>query len=287
MHRGPLGVENVALVHTDRAKVVEVYERLGFRLTPPGRYAVGHDAEWPVGLANHHALFRRGGYWELITIGDPELGGLGYEQLLDRRGVHLAKTTLRLSDVDAEVERLRSADVAVGDPIPIRRSLDVDGRTVHVDMKLVGYPPEWNAWLHSSLVHEDRDANYVPELLDHPNGVLAIEGVVVATADRLPTIERLSRFTGVEPNDDDVFELPDGTRIEVWPTGPADERFPLPASPATETLRAVIFSVESVDRLDAFLAEREVERRRVDGSIVVPASEAEGAHLVFEAWSRS
>ncbi|MEM9040709.1 MAG: VOC family protein [Actinomycetota bacterium] len=280
----PEGIENVALVHTDRQRALHAYERLGFTMTPQGRYLLGGAGGIELGLANHHALFRHGGYWEIITVGDGEKLDVGYGALLDRHGVHLAKVTLRLPDAPGEVERLREIGVEASGPVAMRRSLDVAGRTVDVDMELLSYPDHWDAWLHSSLIHADRSINYVPELLDHANGTEAIEGVIIATGDVDATCARLTDFSAAAPlwsDDSAVVRLPDGTRFEVWPTDAADERYPVRWSDQPESLRAVIFSVPSIEELRGFFDARGVAHGGTE-VVEVDPSEAEGVHLVFE-----
>ncbi|MEL6892301.1 MAG: VOC family protein [Actinomycetota bacterium] len=285
----PIGIENVAMVHHDRVGALASFERLGFTMTPTGRYLLGGDGGLELGLANHHALFPRGGYWEIITIGDVDRFDVGYGALIERHGVHLAKVTLRLDDPAAEVARLRSVGVEVGDPVAMRRSLDVNGRTIDVDMHLVAYPDSWDTWLHSSLTHADRATNYVPELLDHPNGAVAIEGVVVSSSDVAAAIDRLEQFTGSSADTTDtgtVVHLADGTRFEVWPTDVADDVLPVAWADGVERLRAMILSTESLEDSAAWITERGVGLQRNGDQFTVPAAEAEGVHLLFEPWTR-
>lgn len=279
----PRGVENVAMVHTDRARAHATFERLGFTLTPQGAYLLGGDGGVPVGLANHHALFPDGGYWEIITI-DPEAGtDLGYAALIERHGTHLGKVTLRLDDATAEIDRLVSLGVEAAGPIPIRRSVESTGGVVDIDMELVAYPAAWDTWLHSSLTHADRDLNYIPEYLHHPNGVRSITGVVVSSDDLDRTGERLEQYTGAPSAsiDDDhrTVTLPDHTRFELWSTAAADREFPVTWSSSPESLRAVIFGVESLDATEEYLITRGATTRTVASGLSV---EAEGVHLVFE-----
>lgn len=288
----PLGVENVAMVHADRARASTTFERLGFRLTPEGRYRLGGaEPRLPVGLCSRHALFSRGGYWEIVTVEHTDRTNLGYDELLARRGSHLAKLTLRLADPAAEAARLKALGVAVGGPVGIRRSLELTGgRTVNVDMQLLVYPPEWTeAWLHSSLVHLERDCNYIPELLEHPNGVLAIEGVIVSAPDVAKSLDRLTAFGGrsPEPGDPPTFRFGDGTRIEVWDEPSADAQLPVTTPGGNERLHAVAFSVESLDALGAYLDGQGVPYAVRDGQLAVAGSEAEGVNLLFEPWHRS
>ncbi|MEM1332920.1 MAG: VOC family protein, partial [Actinomycetota bacterium] len=270
---GPLGVENVAMVHHDREQAVATFERLGFTLTPRGRYLLGGEGGLELGLDNHHALFPRGGYWEVITIGDDTKFDVGYGALLERRGSHLAKVTVRFDDATTEAARLRALGVDVQDAVRMRRSLEVADRTIDVDMDLLAYPAAWDAWLHSSLRHDDRGTNYVPELLTHPNGAQAIDGVVVSTPSMGETLDRLRAFTGGSPTSaahGATFVLPDGSRCEVWDHAAAARTFPVAWDDGAECLRALIVAVEAVDQTASFLDAAGVNATITDPTTIDP-----------------
>jgi len=166
------GLDHVGVVGPDLDALAATFAAFGFRLTPQAAHAGGRTG-------NRCAMLRSGGYLELMAV----LPG-GHSATLERFLAHHAGAhtlALETPDAAATVARLRGAGVAVSDPIATeRRAEAADPASPLLRFEIVMPPdrPEGRLLL---VQHRNRSDLWETRFLDHPNGAIALEEVVVLT----------------------------------------------------------------------------------------------------------
>lgn len=226
-------LDHVGVVGSDLDALADAFARCGFRLSPYAAHAGGRTG-------NRCALFRQG-YLELMAV---RAGG--QSATLDRFLAHHAGAhtlALETGDAAATVARLRAAGLAVPDPIASERGTD-DGDPASPRVRFeVVMPPDRPEGRLLLVRHHTRAALWQERLLEHPNGVIALEEVVAVTASPAALAATWSVLAGWPAVPDPVggyaLPLPQG-RIRMLSSATAlcgDQ--PLPPAPclAAVTLR--------------------------------------------------
>ncbi len=193
-----MDLDHVAVVVADLERGRAAFARLGFRLTPRSSHRGpvppdGAVADW--GSGNHCAMFRQG-YFEVLGITDPG----GYKPHLDRRlarheGLHLI--AFGTADAQAEVAALRARGVAIEAPVSLGRDVPYGAGTRPGSFLIASFDPD--AFPEADFIvieQETRAVLWQPALMDHPNGTVALDRAVVASADPAATIARLRPLLG-------------------------------------------------------------------------------------------
>jgi len=179
------------------------WERLGFRLSPLSRQRgrlPGRDEESPWATANRCAIFQQG-YLELIGVVDDHAFN-PWARFLERfEGLHLL--ALRVPSADAAWPALSSHPALatlLDAPVQRARKLDVDGREQTMGFRNIfsrdAHCPEGRYIL---IEHQTPAYLWQTRYLSHPNGALALDGVVLC-AERDPSLEaRLGGLTASAP----------------------------------------------------------------------------------------
>lgn len=262
-----MDLDHVAVVVADLDRGQAAFSRLGFRLTPRsshrGPVPGAGVADW--GSGNHCAMFRQG-YFEVLGITDPD----GFKPHLDRRlsqyeGLHLI--AFGTADVEAEVAGLRARDVAVAPPQRIGRAVPFGEGTRPGSFRIATLDPD--AYPEADFLvieHETRPVLWQPSLLDHPNGVVALERATVAVADPPATLARLRPVLGEDRAG--CFALRPGT-LEILGAGALAERLPGCTPPGPPPCGvAVTFGVQDLDATHRWLRGAGVETVADTGSLL-------------------
>lgn len=280
-----LCLDHVGVVVADLDAAQRAYERLGFRLTPrsphEGRLAPGGPVEtW--GSGNHCAMFHRG-YLELLGITDP---ARPHEHLKERLARYQGLQLVALGCADAEAVRTRWAK-AKPDVRPVaevgRAVPQGSGGTRPAGFRIVYLDDYFPEAMLFAIQHTAPDALWQPVLLDQPNGVTALRGATIVTADVRATARRLSGL-GL-----DGAESGGGWRVPLAMDGwidliaPADvaARFPGETPPAVPSAIATAYEAEDIDATARHLEAAGVAMQPGDGCIRVPAKEAGGCVIEF------
>ncbi len=263
--------------HMDEAQAV--FGRLGFTLTPRGYHTLGS--------MNHLAIFGTD-YLELIGA------QAGNEERADILGWPMGLNGLVFGTEDSAglYAALREAGVPVREPIEFSRPVELsDGRSRDAVFRTVRLPHEavpGNAGRLYFCQHFTRDLVWRDEWRRHANGAVGVERTISSARDPKamgalyrqmfgPAAVRtitggvsltvgMSRFDVVTP---DVLEEALGTALAE-----PDER--------SDRMAVLVFKAHSLAGAEAALRAGTIEGVREGlGGLVVPASSACGATLVF------
>jgi hypothetical protein len=257
-----IGLDHTVHAVTDLEVAKANWQRLGFTLTPRGRH-IG----WATG--NYCIMFARN-YHELLGIAEPG----GY--------------TAGVDDAKAAVQELKASGLNPSEPQDLKRELELPEGTVLPAFSLVHLPPEVTPELSMFLCqHLTPDLLRKPEWLLHPNGAQQIVSVIVA-ADNPPALElsyealvgagaavRTDRMVAVRAAKETVlFVTPDDL----------DTLFPDIGHPARPTpyVAGLRFRVHSTEAAALYFKAAGIDHARsLDGTVLVPASVADGIFLEF------
>ncbi len=167
-------------------------EACGFRLTPFTIQTNREDDKTvPSGTGNRCAMLREG-YIELLTAtSDTPLAAQLRERVADHPGIHLA--AFSTADAAAEHRRLGEAGFPTLPLVDMRRPVGDDFARFSIARVAHGTMPEGRAQF---LTHHTEPLVWLPDILDHPNGAEALDGLWIAAGDPAEVTARYARFTG-------------------------------------------------------------------------------------------
>ena len=148
-----------------------LFTALGFQLTPLGRHSLG---------SINHLVMTPGAYLELVGVPDE---GPQRRDVLDSP-FGLNGLVLATDDADATFTELAAAGLPAGRPDAFSRPVTIGGRTEPAMFRTVRLPTDTFA---AGRVYHCQ--HLTPELVwhepwtHHPNGLLAIDGIRVASSD--------------------------------------------------------------------------------------------------------
>ena len=211
-----MNLDHVGIVGRDLSEIASAFEAIGFHLTPLARHAGGRTA-------NRCIMLRDGGYLELLSTIDN-----GVSATLDRflarfAGAHIL--ALRIDDEQAVLRRLRLAFGTVPDVSNTDRAVDdteSDGRRARFSLITMPDPPEGRVHL---IRHETPEALWQQRFLQHPNGAVALDEVILMAPEPATTAAWYSRLAGqaVIPDPAGGYALPlSRSRVRILPARALD-----------------------------------------------------------------
>ncbi|MDB5650407.1 MAG: glyoxalase [Hyphomicrobiales bacterium] len=289
----PRAIDHVVHASRDLAAQADFYTRLGFTL--------GTRNQHPWGTENHIVQFP-GHFIELISKGpgfktpadlDPHtfsFAGFISSELEHGEGLSL----LALQTQDAPTTRAEFKAAGIGDFEPFhfeRKGKRADGAESHVAFTL--------AFARSPLIphigfftcqHHRPEDFYAPALQQHPNGAVAVAGVVIVAENPAAHAEFMSALTGQR----EMLATSMGIDIEVAVEQsieiltPVAFRYRFGEAALGEGLgepRMAVcrIAVRDIALMADMIEESGVTFARVGNRLVVPPSAAFGAALAFEA----
>lgn len=191
--------DHVAHSVTGLDRASDRLRQLGFTLTPRSRQlAPGSDGNLAeTGMANHCIMLRRG-YLEISgALFDGSAAVVGFRQQLNRHvGLHLI--AFGSPNPPAQVERLNSVGFSPASPMNYQRMVETEAGEELARFTLATSPRDLMPEARMIMVrHETPHLLWQRRWLDHANGALALEDVVLVVTDPEVSAERLGRFTGV------------------------------------------------------------------------------------------
>lgn len=183
---GASELDHVGVVGRDVRALAGEFARLGFALTPLARHEGGRTG-------NRNIMLRQG-YIELLSVVDG-----GHSATLDRflaryAGIHIL--AFAIDDPAAAVARLQRAGFVDAAISRTERAIDdanPGGGRARFAMVTTPDIPEGRVHL---IHHESRDALWQQRFLQHPNHAVALEEVLIVSADPATTAFRLSLRAG-------------------------------------------------------------------------------------------
>lgn len=281
MDSGLAGIDHVVIAVRDLDRARIGWTRLGFALTPRGRH-LGQ------GTANYCIMFGRD-YLELLGFVEPDEYRHRLEAFLARREGPMSLAFAPSESSAAARDALAARGLGAGEPRALGRQLELPEGTVVPRFSLLDLPAEATPGLDCFVCgHLTPELIRRPEWLDHPNGAAGLRAVHVLVDDTAPLLPAYDRLLGIHEvtTTDAVASLRIGAQRIVFatlddfatmhPEIAIGDDFPLPGIAAIELATA--------DReLTAdYLAQWQVPFDEMpDGSVAVPAVEANGTVLFF------
>ena len=289
-----LALDHVGIAARDLTPLATAFERLGFTLSPTAQQSGRRTPDGPVepyGTGNRCAFLRHG-YIELIAILDPARFDNGLGAWLSRyAGAHII--ALAIGDEAANLERLRRGGLPIPGTAYLERPVEPSGPVARFARLPLPDAPEGRLQL---IRHLTPELVWQDRWMEHANGAVALESVVLAAAEPAETAARLSRLAGLPVRPDPLggfrLTLPGAagaagprspamaTTLRILPPAAVPNLFPGMEAPALPSI--VGMAVATADRAAA--ARRVLAGLPVveapDGPMVPPHL-AGGAALVF------
>jgi hypothetical protein len=197
---GEIVLDHVAHFLPDMTAAEEALDRLGFAPTPVSHQMHRTEPGGPLvsaGTANRTAMLRRGYLEFLATTGDTPNAAKLRAAMARYTGVHLV--CFGTAEAAATQARLVAAGFDPPPAVALQREVArADGTTILARFAVMRAAPDRMPEGRVQFVeHLAPEAIWQPRYLAHPNGALALAGVVLAVEDRTDALARWQRFTGL------------------------------------------------------------------------------------------
>lgn len=276
------GIDHTIIGVADLEAARSGWQRLGFTLTPRGRH-IG----W--GTANYCIMFPDD-YVELLGIVDSSQFVNGLDRFLER-GEGFLGLAFAGNDMDAVRRELAAREVGAAAPQDLSRVLELPGGDVEPAFKLVfpneGATPDLSAFI---VQHLTPELIRQPDWLRHPNGATGLWSITVVTEKPLAHREAYDRLFGpgaVIVTDATLVVRVGGHRVAFVAPDDVEMMHPegrLPDDAHLPFGLAMTFRTADCAATSGYLAQAGVAHRQLaDGTVAVPATEANGVLLEFRA----
>jgi hypothetical protein len=173
--------------------------KLGFTLTPlTAQQNRTPEGLVPAGMANRCIMLRQG-YVEFLTaVSDTELARRFRAAVARHTGLHLV--AMSVGDAEAAHARLEAQGFKPEPPIHLTRPVEsADGRPLEARFSVLRVPPDvMPEGRIQLLVHQTESAVWQERWLDHANGIVSLEAVLIAVRDPEEAAQRFGRFVARE-----------------------------------------------------------------------------------------
>jgi len=206
------GIDHLVIRVRDLDRARETFGRLGFKLTPPGRHT-------GLGTANHTAVFSDRTYLEFLAVERPDPAS-PFEVLADaNEGPRVLG--LRTADARALHHRLLEAGLNPGTPVSFDRPVELPEGEGEARFTAMSLPSEMTPGV-MGFAYEQHTPDHVwlPDYLEHENGVVGIAAVMIAAPDPEETAAGWSRTLGspIAPIADGAVSVATGGAVIVIAT---------------------------------------------------------------------
>ncbi len=173
--------------------------RLGFRLTPYTEHSLTIDPDLPPqpsGTANRCIMLRESYIEVLSAVGDAPMARQLRDAIARYTGLHL----LAFTAADAAAEHARLSDLGFALQPLVHLSRAAEGESLRFSVVRLDPGQAMKEGRIQFLTHETPDLLWRKELLLHPNRVVAMREVVLASADPDEAALRFGRYLGRPAN---------------------------------------------------------------------------------------
>ena len=285
------GLDHVGIAAASLDPLAAQFAALGLTLTPVARHSGRRTPDGPVvpfGTGNRCVMLRRG-YLELIAIVDPGSFSNTLDRFLARyAGIHIL--ALRVSDAEANLARLQAAHLAPPGIAYLERPVDdadPNGPKACFARLPIPDPPSGTPEGRLQLIqHLTPETIWQERFLDHANGAVALEEVVMAVEEPAVTTARLARMAGVPARPDPAggfrIALAAGT-LRILAAGALAAALPGATAPTLPYIAGITLLTGDANRAAAawFAACDVPHEATPDGALIVPGGAAGGASLRF------
>jgi Glyoxalase-like domain len=281
MDNGIAGIDHVIVGVRDLERARLGWSRLGFTLSPRGRHI-------EQGTANYCIMFPSD-YVELLGIVDANDFVQRLDTFLTQREGLMAAAFAPAAALEDVRSALLGRQLHPSEPRPLGRQLELPEGTVVPRFSLISLPAGETPGLDGFIcAHLTPELMRRPEWLHHPNGALGLRGIHVLVESTTALLEPYDRLFGIAQvtTTDAVVCVHVGEHLIVFSTPddfstmhPAlglDPDFPLPGIVSLE------LAISRREHTADYLTRQKIPFDEMpDGSLVVPASEANGAMLFY------
>jgi catechol 2,3-dioxygenase-like lactoylglutathione lyase family enzyme len=280
MRRAITGIDHCVVLVRELDAVRSRYQRLGFTVAPRGLHPPEH------GTGNHTVMLERE-YLELMGVVAPTPSNEHWRRALAARE-GMAALALQTPSADAAAAEMNADGVALSAPEDFARPVILpDGTKSQAAFRTTQFPPGAAPGFHLFCCeHRTRHITWLPELLRHANGAVALDHVLAASDDPRADAATVARlFAGTaEAEPDGGWSVDTGNSSIRFQTGQAlAARYP--GSDLTGLLPSGLVGLavrtRSLTDAAAALARGAVAHARTPLGIVVAPREACGVLIVF------
>jgi catechol 2,3-dioxygenase-like lactoylglutathione lyase family enzyme len=267
-----IGLDHTGLGVPDLEAARARFAALGFTLT--SREALtrpGPDGMPVVSGADNHVFMMERGYQELIAITDASLGHMLVPRLERYWGLHIV--VLASDDVEADRAAFVARGVAATPCATWGR--EVPGRGAAQFRFFMVAEQDAPEALLAIVQHLTPERLRTPELLNHENGAVALNGCVLHAVDHAAAANRYARILGAAGNGE--FRFPDQTFLRIADSDALTTSFPGAAFPVAPSVAAIELAVRRPERVIA----SGLPIHRDEGGFWLAPQDAFGAVLRF------
>jgi len=274
-------LDHVGLFVPDLDSAPRHLESLGFRLTPFVAHRRHHDGEGhgePSGTGNRCAMFEQGYLEVLGATADTPLAQQLHERLARYPGLHLI--AFQVSDAAARHAALPERGLTPLPLVALSRPVFMGGGQSEARFSVVRMPsadfPEGRIQL---VAHHTPELLWQPQLIDQPNGISALTGVLLCVADPAETAGRLARFIARPARDrGDYWELAlDRGQLLIVPPAVFARLRPGVQPPEPPYIAEAAFRCRNLEATGEYLRQRQwLVEQPVEDRLYLPPDEALG-----------
>jgi hypothetical protein len=264
------------------------YEAMGFQLTPyseqSGAWKPGEKVQ-PFRSGNRCLMFANS-YLEILASTDPAEPSpriAGY--LEHHQGAHII--CFNAEDLHAVDRRLRDAGIATSGVIPLQREIEVPEGTRLAKFERTQLAPDDSPEGYiQAAQHLTPQYIYQPRYTKHPNRCEQLSEAVVVTNDLPHFVEKYGRYVNAQPQWNGRsarFRFPLGSTLTLVDARHAAAMLPGTLLPPVPGIAAVAFRTPDLSALRDRLVARGFSIGEMNGRLIVPAEEASGVAVIFQA----
>jgi Glyoxalase-like domain len=281
-------INHVGMAVRSLAATAARFEAMGFQLTPFSPHSGAWKPGEPVrnlGSGNRCVMFATN-YLEILGTENDEKPPPRIAGFLERhQGAHIICFNSEApSTLD---EQLRSHGIETSGVIPLQRDIDTPEGVRTARFERVQFAPDDSpeGYIQAAR-HLTPEFIYQPRHIAHENGCTFLSEAFVAADDAAGFARKYGRYLGmpVEATDDLFrFRLPLGSTLTVVPSQRTARLFPGSLLPPAPAIVAVTFRTRDLAAQHKRLTDRKFTVLENHGRISVPAEEASGLVVTFEA----
>lgn len=223
------GIDHLVILVDQLDDAMETYRELGFQVIRGG--------EHPGGTHNALVAFRDGSYLELIAFQEPERPHDHRWHRFLQTGGGLIDYALGVDDVPATVAKAQAAGLDYKEPVPGARKRP-DGEQVAWRL---GQPTDtWTGELPFLIDDVTPRSVRVPSGAEavQPNGVIGMQGIVIAVRDLGESVDRFSRLFDVTAPDSETDETLQA-QTATFTVGPHQITLAYPSDPSSPLVQHI------------------------------------------------
>jgi len=280
MRRAITGIDHCIVLVRDLDAARGQYERLGFTTSSRGLHPPDH------GTGNHTVMFERE-YLELLGVVAPTPSNEHWRRkLAEREG--LSGLALQTPSADAAAAEMNADGIALSPPADFARPVVMpDGSHAHAAFRTTQFPQGSAPGFHLFCCeHRTRHTTWLPQLLRHANGAVALDHVLAASENPRTDAATVGRLFASEPkvNGDGSYEVDTGnSTIRFQTTNALAGRYAGAdlAGLNESGLVGLVLRTRSTADAEAALVRGGAAHARTNAGLVVTPRDACGVLLVF------